>query len=274
MTDILKAFDALSLCECCEEIKGVHLMEWGEMLCDECCTQAVAETDAAAPGDTSLLNCVSSDPTPPHPEPDRQPPSDGGLLACPLCGGSAVCFPEGKSPYYWVRCESCKLETGANRPRERAFVAWNTRANPPTEQVALLRERLLSEGAISLSRGRGSTPSYFNCEDDDEGAVIPISVKLRDDLVAALATHTPEPIREALEKIVGVCQRSDFHGDLLLGRVLEIGQAALATPTPEGDFVLVPRVATPEMIRAAPGHSNIRRTWDAMIAAAPNPPYR
>lgn len=60
-----------------------------------------------------------------------------------------------------------------------------------------LRERLLSEGAISLHEG--SSPSYSNCEDDDEGAVIPIPVRLRDDLIAALPA---EPGRDDIAQLI------------------------------------------------------------------------
>lgn len=37
----------MTKCECCEMREGVHWMEWGEWLCDDCMTQAIAEDDEA-----------------------------------------------------------------------------------------------------------------------------------------------------------------------------------------------------------------------------------
>ena len=57
---------------------------------------------------------------------------------------------------------------------------------PATDgEAEKLAERLMSEGAIAFC----GEDAFENGEDDREGAVIPIPVKLRDDLVSRLRSQ-------------------------------------------------------------------------------------
>lgn len=54
------------------------------------------------------------------------------LLPCPCCGSDKVKIV-GDTPYHWVFCKECDLESGQSVTIEGATKKWNTRK--PMEQI-------------------------------------------------------------------------------------------------------------------------------------------
>lgn len=81
------------------------------------------------------------------------------LLPCPCCGSNKVKIV-GDTPYHWVFCKECDLESGQSVTIEGAAKKWNTRKP---------MERIVEKLEFEFEKHRQATKEYLSTDDDSVG---------------------------------------------------------------------------------------------------------